>query len=124
MTTGKPILFFDGGCPLCLREISHYQKIDQEQCIEWIDIHADPEILAAYGIDWATAMQRIHLIDKLGQLQTGARAFVSLWSALPYYRWLSRLCRIPGLVPLMDFGYTHFARWRWARRAGNTCPMN
>jgi predicted DCC family thiol-disulfide oxidoreductase YuxK len=52
MTTGKSIQFFDGGCPLCRHEISHYRKLDREQRIEWGDIHANPKALAPYGIDW------------------------------------------------------------------------
>lgn len=123
MNHPRPILFFDGGCPLCRREISHYQKIDKEQRVEWIDIHADPEALTPYGIEWTDAMQRIHLIDSRQQLQTGAYAFVALWEKLPFYHYLSMICKIPGLVPMMDFGYTHFARWRWKRRSAEACEL-
>lgn len=123
MNHSRPILFFDGGCPLCRREISHYQKIDKKQRVEWIDIHADPEALAPYGIDWTDAMQRIHLIDSQQQLKTGAYAFVALWKKLPFYHYLSIICRTPGLIPLMDYGYTHFARWRWRRRSAEACEL-
>jgi predicted DCC family thiol-disulfide oxidoreductase YuxK len=123
MNNKRPILFFDGGCPLCSREISHYQRIDREQRVEWIDIHANPKALAPYGIDWTNAMQRIHLIDPHQRLQTGAYAFVALWSQLPYYHWLSVACRLPGLVPVMDFAYTHFARWRWKKRSADACEI-
>jgi predicted DCC family thiol-disulfide oxidoreductase YuxK len=123
MTTNKATLFFDGGCPLCSREISHYQKIDHAQRVNWVDIHADPEVLVPHGIEWIDAMKRIHLIDTQGQLQTGAYAFVSLWSQLPYYQWLAKLCAFPGIVPLMDWGYRHFADWRWKRRSEETCQI-
>lgn len=123
MSKRRPILFFDGGCPLCRREISHYRKIDRKQQVEWIDIHTSPEALAPYGIDWNAAMQRIHLIDGSGLVETGARAFVTLWSQLPYYRFLSMACMIPGVIAIMDFTYRHFARWRWKRRSDNACLL-
>lgn len=120
----RPILFYDGGCPLCRREISHYQRIDRDHRVQWIDIHADPKSLAPYGIDWHDAMQRIHMIDSLGAVKTGAQAFVTLWSQLPFYRFLSVLCRTPGVVTVMDWAYTAFARWRWQRRAGVACNID
>lgn len=123
MDHNRPILFFDGGCPLCRREISHYRKIDRDHRVEWIDIHADPESLAPYGINWHDAMQRIHLIDANGRVRSGAKAFVILWSKLPFYRFLSMCCQLPGLIPVMDFTYTRFARWRWKRRSGNACEL-
>jgi len=44
----KPVVFYDGGCPLCRREIAHYRRIDGDRQLCWIDIHAQPETLQAY----------------------------------------------------------------------------
>ena len=38
----RPVVFYDGGCPLCRREIAHYQRIDRERRIQWTDIQQEP----------------------------------------------------------------------------------
>lgn len=110
-------VFFDGGCPLCRREIDHYRRLNGAEHLDWHDIHADPDGLAAAGIPWQQAMERLHVRDRAGTLRTGAHAFVALWRELPGYRWLARTVSvIPGFVWIMDRIYTVFARWRWRQR--------
>lgn len=117
----RPIVFFDGGCPLCRREITHYQGLDTAALIEWVDIHAQPAALQPYNLSPATAMQRMHLRETDGRVVTGAYAFAALWRRLPYYRWLAALASVPGVLPLLDRLYSVFARWRWKRRCGEVC---
>jgi predicted DCC family thiol-disulfide oxidoreductase YuxK len=110
-------VFFDGGCPMCRREIAHYRRLQGAERLDWRDIHADPDALFAAGISWQQAMERLHVQDGAGALRTGAHAFVTLWRELPGYRWLARMVSaIPGVVWAMDHIYTVFARWRWRRR--------
>ncbi|MFP4160737.1 MAG: thiol-disulfide oxidoreductase DCC family protein [Ectothiorhodospira sp.] len=114
---GRPEVYYDGGCGLCRREIGHYRRLDREGRVEWLDIHADPGVLERIGVDWETAMRRMHARDASGRVVTGARAFVTVWDCLPGYRWLARGVRaVPGVLPLMDLGYRGFARWRGRRR--------
>ena len=37
-------MFFDGGCPLCSKEVGHYMRVDKNRNINWVDIHANPEL--------------------------------------------------------------------------------
>jgi len=115
----QTITFYDGGCPLCRREVQHYRRIDHASAVQWIDIDTEGDLLEEFGITRATAMSRFHVLDQEGQMQTGAAAFVALWSALPYYRWLARFMRSLGLIPFLDRIYEPFARWRLARRCGS-----
>ena len=113
----RVIVFFDGGCPMCRREIAHYRRLKGAERVDWRDIHADPDTLATAGISWQQAMERLHVQDGTGVLRTGAHAFVALWRELPGYRWLARIVSVfPGLVWMMDRVYGAFARWRWRRR--------
>lgn len=118
----QTITFYDGGCPLCRREIQHYRRLDRTGDVQWLDISAPGVQLEPFGITRTTAMSRFHVLDSTGRMQTGAAAFIALWSALPYYRWLAGLLRSLRLVPLLERLYVPFARWRLARRHGN-CPV-
>ncbi|WP_018936195.1 thiol-disulfide oxidoreductase DCC family protein [Thioalkalivibrio sp. ALJ24] len=120
----RPVVFFDGGCPLCRREIGHYRRLDSAGRIEWQDIHADPAPLAGYGIDPEDAMRRMHAVDERGRVVSGAPAFVVTWRHLPYYRLAGAvLHRLPPVVWLMDRVYGLFARARWRSRCRDgVCP--
>ena len=81
----KVIMLFDGACPLCRREVSHYQWLDKGRAVVWVDISQLDKLKERYGVDYQTAMARLHVIDRTGVMQTGARAFVTLWEVLPGY---------------------------------------
>jgi len=108
--------YFDGGCPMCSKEIAHYRRIDRRSAIDWVDITNDGGALAAVGIDYPTAMRRIHARDTDGNLLTGVPAFVAIWRRLPGYRHLATLVQGLQLVPLLDWAYGRFADWRLRRR--------
>ena len=110
-------LFWDGGCPLCAREIRHYQRLDTEGRVCWVDIHARPAALSEYpgaaGVTAEAAMARIHAIDADGELRIGVRAFMTVWDALPYWRVLPPLLRsVPGAIDLAHVAYEAFAKRR------------
>ena len=114
--SARPLVLFDGACPLCRREISHYRRLAGAESIDWFDL-ADPNMeIPDNGITRETAMARMHVRDRNGKWHTGAWAFAELWSHLNHYRHLSRLARISRLLPLADRAYSHFAKWRVQRR--------
>jgi predicted DCC family thiol-disulfide oxidoreductase YuxK len=113
-------VFFDGSCPLCSREISHYRRLRGADQLVWVDISSDNHMLAVHGLERQTAMERFHVLDANGQWQTGARGFIELWSHLPAYRWLATLVRVLHMENILDFIYTQFARWRVQRRCDST----
>lgn len=114
--TSRPVVFYDGGCPLCRREIAHYQRIDSDRRIEWVDIQRQPEQLRSHGLTWQQAMQRMHVRDSDGRLVSGAAAFAVLWRHLPRYRWLASTISLPGISWLGERAYDVFARHRYRAR--------
>ena len=112
----KPAIFFDGGCPLCRREVSHYRRLDRGGRVRWIDIASDPEALGSHGIAYAAAMQRLHAIDERGQVVSGVAAFLVAWRQLPGYRHLAHAIARLRLVTILDRAYARFAVWRLRRR--------
>ena len=114
-TEGLTVLF-DGGCPLCGREIAHYRTLASRVPIRWLDATGDEADLRGLGVRRADAIAEFHVFDGTGRLHKGADGFVALWLALPYYRRLAQVCQGLRLLPLMRWAYTRFARWHFRRR--------
>jgi len=108
----RVVVLYDGKCPLCSREISHYQRRKDADKIDWVDVTRDLDQLATFGISQATALARFHVRDDLGNWQTGAAGFVLLWSQLPAYRWLAGTVKTLHLLPVLEWGYVRFLHWR------------
>jgi predicted DCC family thiol-disulfide oxidoreductase YuxK len=115
----RPAVFYDGGCPLCRREIAHYRRIDRSGRICWIDAATDHEALARHGLSLEQAMAELHVLDTTGAWRRGLDAFITIWTHLPPYRWLARLAGLPGLKQVLAVAYRLFARWRYRRRCGS-----
>jgi len=108
----RVVVLYDGQCPLCSREIRHYQRRKGADKIDWVDVTRDLDQLAAFGVSQTTALARFHVRDQLGNWQTGAAGFVLLWSQLPAYRWLAGIVRTMHLLSALEWGYVRFLRWR------------
>lgn len=116
-------VLYDGACPLCRREIGVYSKLqplqpDSPVC--FADI-SDATVPVPAGTTRETLLARFHVQGADGELLSGARAFLALWAALPGWRWLALVGRIPGAIWLMERTYQLFLRWRpllqrWASR--------
>ena len=120
-----PMVFFDGGCPLCRREIAHYRRIDTGQRLCWVDAVSEPEALKTHGLSLQAAMAELHVLDGNGCWQRGIDAFLVIWQQLPAYRWLAKMVTTLGLRRPLAFAYRHFATWRNRRRCGDHgCAAN
>ena len=117
----KAIMYFDGSCPLCVKEVGHYQRLSEKysSSLEFYDI-STPEDQGGLGhlklfhVNFDDAVARIHVIDETGTLHTGARAFLVIWERLPYWRVLSMIVsRIPFAIDLAEALYKVFARYRF-----------
>jgi predicted DCC family thiol-disulfide oxidoreductase YuxK len=108
MTATPVIVYFDGKCPLCSREVAHYSDQVKGEPVSFVDIAADNFDAVQHGLDLARARQVLHV--KVGdEMLTGCDAAIAMWQAIPSYRWLSRLTRLPGIHGLADISYRIFA---------------
>ena len=100
-------VYYDGGCPLCRREIAHYQKIDRAGVVDFVDLTCEG---ADTGPDLSSqaALARFHVRDGDGRLMSGAEAFVRLWQELPGWRWLAPVAKVPGVTWVMERAYRGF----------------
>ncbi len=114
----KTIVFFDGQCGLCSKEIRFFKKLDAKKRIEWVDVNEDVELLHALGITYEQAMRKMHVLDNQGILRRGADAFLALWSELPYFKAITSLIHFSRTSYLLDRAYNGFADWRYRKRSG------
>ncbi len=103
-----PTVYFDGGCPVCSREVAMYQRAQGADAVQWVDVaHCGASELGV-GLTREAAMSRLHLRRPDGSLVSGAEAFASLWRALPRWAWLGRVFGTgPGLW-LLEASYRVF----------------
>ena len=109
--TEKLRVFFDGGCPLCRKEIGVYKDADKAGKIFWLDVSAEQQA-EPLPLPREKLLARFHVQSPEGQLISGARGFIEMWRQLPRWRWLAAACRIPGAPTLLEIGYRGFLKLR------------
>jgi len=110
------LVFYDDLCPLCSKEINHYQKLQTHHPIKWIPIHKDKCTVENFGFSKNTLLERLHVVRGDGVIVTGASAFATIWYSIERYRWLGKLAYTLHLIPVLEFFYKRFAKWRYQRQ--------
>ncbi len=101
-------VWFDGACPLCVREIALMRRLDRQGAIRFIDVASDD---ATCPIDRADLLAKFHARED-GQLLSGAAAFAAMWRAIPVLRPFGLLARRPWALRALDALYRRFLRVR------------
>ncbi len=104
-------VFYDGDCPLCVREIHMLMRLDRARRIRFTNIAAAEFDARATGLDWQTLMNRINGRLPNGNLVEGVEVFRQLYDAVGFHR-LVRISRWPGISQLLGVAYTLFAKNR------------
>ncbi len=110
-------VFFDGACPLCVREIDMLRRLDSKNLIRFSDISVPGFEPGKLGRSYEDLMARIHGRLPDGTWIEGVEVFRQLYSAVGF-RWIVALTRIPGVSHLLNVAYRVFAknRLRWTGR--------
>ena len=104
------LVWYDGACPLCQREIALIRRLDRRGAIAFVDV-AEPDAPITCPVDRATLLQRFHAREN-GVLLSGAAAFAAMWRAIPLLRPLGQVARIPLVLRGLERGYQVFLRFR------------
>jgi ubiquinone biosynthesis monooxygenase Coq7 len=104
-------VLFDGACPLCRREIGVYRGLQAREPLRFVDVNAEGAALPG-TLTRDALLARFHVQRADGRIDSGARAFIALWAALPGWRWLARLASLPGVPVVMEGAYRGFLRLR------------
>lgn len=83
------VVWFDGGCPLCRREIALMRRLDRTRGIEFRDVSRGD---AACPLPRGDLLAQLHASED-GRLLSGAAAFAAMWRAIPLLRPLGLLAR-------------------------------
>ena len=112
MTPAKLTLLFDGGCPLCLREVKFLRSRDTLDNISFIDIDSpnyQPDLYS--GISYKDAMGRIHAINESGKILKDVAVFREAYRLIGL-GWIYAPTSWPILGSLIDQVYKLWAQWR------------
>ena len=123
-------VFYDGACPLCVREIRFLRRLDRKGRIRFTDIASADFRASDYGLTLEAFMSEIHGRLPDGTWIRGVEVFRVLYTCVGL-RPLAWVTRLPIVAGLLDRAYRIFARnrLRWTGRCsededkcdGNTC---
>ncbi|MEE4638238.1 MAG: DUF393 domain-containing protein [Wenzhouxiangella sp.] len=101
-------VWYDGGCPLCQREIALMRRLDRRGRIDFVDVTSEE---AACPLDREQLLARFHAREN-GRVVEGAEAFAAMWRAIPVLRPLGLLARLRPVLWLLERMYRVFLRFR------------
>ena len=112
MSQAKLTLLFDGGCPLCVREVKFLRSRDKLENISFVDIDSTDYKPKLYsGIGYKEAMGRIHAINESGEILKDVAVFREAYR-LVGLGWIYAPTKLPLLGSLIDQVYKVWAQWR------------
>lgn len=102
-------VWYDGACPLCLREIAFMRRLDRRGAIDFVDVSNKDAVNCP--ADRTRLLERFHASED-GKLLSGAAAFAAMWRAIPVLRPLGLLARNRVVLALLERLYIVFLRHR------------
>jgi len=109
------IIFYDGYCPLCVKEMDALRRHDARQQIKLVDIQSE-QMRHYPNIDKTKAGQILHALTPNGELLLGLDVTYQAWK-LVGKGWIYAPLRWSVVKPLADWAYLGFARnrYRWSK---------
>ena len=104
-------IYYDGGCPLCLSEMKHLLKLDQQKKLVLIDINQRDFEQKYPHINRREADRILHGELADGSIILGLDVTHKAWSLVGKGKWTAMI-RLPIIGSVADFAYLQFARHR------------
>ncbi|WP_237061704.1 MULTISPECIES: thiol-disulfide oxidoreductase DCC family protein [Microbulbifer] len=111
MADNRFTMFYDGRCPLCMREIRHLRRWDTRHRVNFIDINSADFSERYPQIDRERAMAVLHAQLPDGRVIIGLDVTVETWSRVGKGHWV-RWLRWRPIRPFSNLAYRFFARHR------------
>jgi predicted DCC family thiol-disulfide oxidoreductase YuxK len=103
------MVWYDGACPLCIREIALMRRLDKRQAISFVDVA--PEGVAC-PIDRQLLLDRFHAQETGEPIVSGAAAFAAMWRVIPLLRPLGLIARSSVVLAVLERSYLAFLKIR------------
>ena len=118
-------VFYDGECPLCLREIGFLKKKDRERHIHFREIQRLEFASSSIPKTHQQLMAEIHARLPDGTWIKGVEVFRRLYDAIGW-NWIVAITRWPIIRESLDWAYQVFAKRRLSLtgRCLNSCEAN
>ena len=111
MDTVKLTIFFDGGCPLCKREVDFMSSRNQKGFLKFIDINGSEFSFDKYGITYKEAMERIHALKSDGSVIKDVNVFQEAYSLIGL-GWIYAPTKLPIIDKIIGLIYGVWAKYR------------
>lgn len=109
----KVTVWYDGECPLCVREIKLMRRLSPPGAIDFVKIQG----ATGCPLDTPTLMSRFHAQESGQPIVSGAAAFAAMWRAIPFLRPLGLIAKLPPVLWLLERLYRGFLKIRpWLQR--------
>lgn len=102
------VVYYDGCCPLCAREIRVMRRLDRHRRLSFLDVTRHD----VGDMDRDALLRRFHVRASDGQTISGAAAFAAVWRQLPALAWLGRLAATQPAARMLELAYRGFLRFR------------
>ncbi len=100
-------IWYDGSCPLCVREIGLMRWLDRRGAIQFVNLTEG----TVCPLDRSILLARLHASEN-GKLLSGAAAFAAMWRAIPVLRPLGLIARNALVLGALERLYQVFLRFR------------
>tara|TARA_B110000037_G_scaffold215586_1_gene273203 strand:+ start:360 stop:761 length:402 start_codon:yes stop_codon:yes gene_type:complete len=104
-------VFYDGECPLCVREINMLRRMDKKNRILFTDISSETFSPSSIDRSMTELMAQIHGRLQDGTVVVGVDVFRHLYSAVGFAPVVA-LTRLPVVKQTLDIVYSWFAKNR------------
>ena len=117
-------VFYDGKCPICMREINFIRRRDTENRIQFTDFTAETFSTSEIGKSLEQLNARIHGRLPDGTIVMGVEVFRRLYGAIGW-KMIVSMTRLPVIRQFLDIAYVVFARnrLRLTGRSLNQCSL-
>lgn len=102
-------VYYDSGCPLCLREIATMRRLDKRGRIDFVDVFDEG---SHCPLDRDALLARFHARDEHGVLVSGAAAFAAMWRQIPWLRPLGLAAKFRPVLWVLERLYRVFLKAR------------
>lgn len=102
-------VWYDGACPLCIREIAFMRRLDKSRAIDFVDVAPEGTVCP---IDRKLLLARFHAQERGRPVVSGAAAFAAMWRAIPLLRPVGLLAKNRFVLALLERAYLGFLKIR------------